>query len=74
MTIDNAIANHSRLLVHMMDDPQNTDGLASVHRLAFVMRDRDVVIDLSFIEEELSDQHRNTLSATQGGGNRGTLD
>jgi hypothetical protein len=65
MIIDNAIMHHSRLLVHMMDDPQNTDGLEAVHKLTLVMRDRNVVIDLSLIEEELSDQDKNTLSAIE---------
>ena len=65
MIIDNAIMHHSRLLVHMMDDPQNTDGLAVLHKLMLVMCDRNVVIDLSLIEEELSDQDKNTLSAIE---------
>ena len=65
MIIDNAIMHHSRLLVHMMDDPQNTDGLAALRKLVLVMRDRDVLIDLSLIEEELSDQDKNTLLAIE---------
>ena len=65
MIIDNAIMHHSRLLVHMMDDPQNTDGLEALHKLMLVMCDRNVVIDLSLIEEELSDQDKNTLLAIE---------
>jgi hypothetical protein len=65
MIIDNAIMHHSRLLVHMVDDPHNTDGLAAVYKLMLVMCDRDVMIDLSCIEEDLSDQDKNTLSAIE---------
>ena len=65
MIIDNAIMHHSRLLVHMMDDPQNTDGLSVVHKLAHIMHDRDIMINLSLIEEELSDQDKDTLSAIE---------
>jgi hypothetical protein len=65
MIIDNAIMHHSRLLVHMIDDPPNADGLAVLHKLMLVMCDRDVMIDLSCIEEDLSDQDKNTLSAIE---------
>jgi hypothetical protein len=65
MIIDNAIMHNSRLLVHMMDDPQNTDGLEALLKLMLVMCDRDVMIDLSCIEENLSDQDKNTLSAIE---------
>ena len=65
MIIDNAIMHRSGLVVHMMDDPQNTDGLAVLHKLILVMRDRNVVIDLSLIEDELTDQDKNTLLAIE---------
>ena len=65
MIINNAIMHHSRLLIYMMDDPRNIDGLAAVHKLTLVMRDRDVVIDLSLIQEELSDQDKTTLLAIE---------
>ena len=51
MIIENAVKHRSRLHVYMADDVHQTDGLEAVYRLALAMYDRDVIVDLSCIQE-----------------------
>ena len=63
MIIANAVKHRSRLHVYMTDDVHQTDGLEAVYRLALAMYDRDVIVDLSCIQE-LTAHNIDTLVAT----------
>lgn len=63
MIIENAVKHRSALHVYMADDSHQTDGLETVYRLALAMYDRDVIVNLSCIQE-LAEHNITTLVAT----------
>ena len=62
MIIANAVLHRSRLHVYITHDSHQTDGLEAVYRLARAMYDRDVIVDLSCIQN-LTDHSIDTLVA-----------